>query len=146
MPFSGNRLRVSGSLPVWLHQVVDKLNAILALKENWDSYGSLRIRPETAIAAIYVLDSVMLEGTPIPSMVPTPSGNIQAEWHIFGIDLEVEITSTGNYSISYEDGTEQSEPYESDLPGQSLNSSSPLPDLLDRLTHRADMEKQQALG
>lgn len=139
-------IRIPGPLPVWLPQVVDQLNSILALKENWDSYGSHRMKPETAIAAIYVLDSVMLEDTPIPSIVPTPSGNIQAEWHIFGIDLEVEITRSGNYSVSYEDETEQSEPYEDDVLSHSIHGSSPLPDFVNRITHRANKEKQQAYG
>ena len=134
-------IKIDGIPPSWLSDAVKALNSLLALADNWDSYDARRIRPETAFAAIQVLHSVMKEKTPLPSIVPTPSGGIQLEWHRFGIDLEVDITPSGNYSISYEDETGETEPYEDGLSHRSAHNSQPLFNFINQITQRANMEK-----
>lgn len=134
-------IKITGSPPSWLPETVNNLNLLLALKKNWDSYGAHRIKSETAIAAIQILLSVMQEEAPLPSIVPTPSGNIQLEWHRSGIDLEVEVTPSGNYSMSYEDETEQTEPYDDDIARHSATNPHPLSNFIYQITQRANMEE-----
>jgi hypothetical protein len=134
-------IKVAGAPPSWLSETVNSLNLLLALKENWDSYGAHRINSKTAITAIQILLPIMQEGTPPPSIVPTPSGNIQLEWHRSGIDLEVEVNASGKYSISYEDATEQIEPWEDELARHSAYSLQPLSNFIDQITQRENIEE-----
>ena len=104
-------ISIEGTSPGWLHDAANQLISILDLAENWDSYGARRVSVRSVQAATELLDSVIDGETPQPSIVPTPEGGVQLEWHIFNIDLEAEITSAGDYSISFEDGTGRLEPY-----------------------------------
>ena len=134
------RIGIESRPPSWLSHAVSSLNLLLALTDNWDSYGAQSIKTEAAIAAIQVLHSVMEEKTPLPSIVPTPLGNIQLEWHKFGIDLEVEVTPSQYYSISYEDETKGTEPYEDDSANRSVQNLQPLLTFINQITERANME------
>jgi len=40
-----------------------------------------------------VLRYVMTAETPSPFVAPTPEGHFQAEWHLNGVDLEVEVVA-----------------------------------------------------
>lgn len=46
----------------------------------------------------------MQPDTPSPQIIPTAMGTIQLEWHLRGIDLEVEALPSGLLHISCEDG------------------------------------------
>ena len=81
--------------PAWLPEIVKKINTLLALPENWDSYGAVRVKSDAAFNTIRLLLSVMEEDTPFPSIVPVSSGDLQVEWHVFGIDLEIVINPHG---------------------------------------------------
>ena len=132
---------ISVSGPVsWISEAVDSLNSLLALEENWDSYGARKVSLETALSTIVLLNSVMDDRTPPPSIVPTPSGNIQLEWHRSKIDLEVEVTSSKTYFISYEDISGLTEPYEDDSPVHSVENPHPLFEYVSRITQRTNQE------
>jgi hypothetical protein len=53
------------------------------------------------MAMVSVLNSIMRSDTPAPSIVPSPRGHLQAEWHIGGIDLEIEVLTPTNVIASY---------------------------------------------
>jgi hypothetical protein len=91
------------SIPKWLPQTTKALYAILALDDNWDSYGAKRISPEIASAADELLRDIMLASTPAPQVVPSANGSIQLEWHIGGIDLEIEVESLAKSQVLFED-------------------------------------------
>ena len=66
---------------------VRQLDAMAALKENWDSYGGKPISPvaiEWAKAVLYRLG---------PGWIPVPcsDGGVQLEWHAEGVDMEMTI-------------------------------------------------------
>lgn len=61
----------------------DRLNELASLVQDWDSYGAGPI------------DRSALRTADALTFVPTPHGGIQIELHAGGIDLEIEITSTG---------------------------------------------------
>ena len=136
-----NFLFISVSGPVsWISEAVDSLNSLLALEENWDSYGARKVSLETALSTIVLLNSVMDDRTPPPSIVPTPSGNIQLEWHRSKIDLEVEVTPSKTYFISYEDISGLTDPYEDDSPVHSVENPHPLFEYVSRITQRTNQE------
>ncbi len=82
-----------GDPPPWLHAAVEALGTILDLPENWDSYGAACVDPEAVRHTVYLLSEIMRAETPLPSVVPTNTGGIQLEWHVNGVDLEIEIVS-----------------------------------------------------
>ena len=135
------RIGIRDPLPSWLPDVVNSLNSLLVLEDNWDSYGAQKIDAKATIAAIQVLLSVMEEETPQPSIVPTPLGGVQLEWHRFGIDLEVEITPSMRYLISYNDETDETEFDEDNTDNHLMQDVRPLLALVDQITQRASLEK-----
>lgn len=107
----GERLELllPDSAPSWFPAAVDDFRRLLQLPENWDTYGAAPIAAEAVAAAAALLLRTASGDTPKPSVVPTVDGGVQLEWHRHGIDLEVEIRPTGEYSAFYEDrvrGTE----------------------------------------
>lgn len=89
--------------PGWHQETVSNLYAILALNENWDSYGANRISAETADAVTGLLRDIMQAKSPAPQVVPSASGSIQVEWHVAGIDLEIEVESLSTINVFFSD-------------------------------------------
>lgn len=87
----------------WRAAAIKRLEQLVNLPPNWDSYGAKKITQRTAQISLQILDSVMRDSTPPPSIVPVPSGRIQLEWHARGIDLEVEVVSPILLHASFED-------------------------------------------
>ena len=89
---SSNELRKSA---LGKTAVTGRIDYLYTLPENWDGYGASRIHLEYGEAMINYLDKVMSDNTPIPQIVPFSDGGVQAEWHVNGIDLEIEIGPEG---------------------------------------------------
>jgi hypothetical protein len=64
---------------------------LLALKENWDSYGAPIISKIAVDAALQLRN--VLATTPL--FVPMSDGGVQLEWHSQGFDVELEIEPNG---------------------------------------------------
>lgn len=95
--------RPAAGLPTWADPVKQRLNHLLSLPANWDSYGAKCVDIRRAVQAFRVLAEVMVEHSPRPQIVPTSDGGVQLEWHQNGIDLEVEIAPSSKVLVSYED-------------------------------------------
>jgi hypothetical protein len=119
------------TIPVWISPLVEQLEAILGLPEGWNSYGAARIDGKTAVRAVRLLLKVAGLTTPAPSVVPTPSGGVQLEWHERDIDLEVELTPQGQVSMHYADDL-TGEDWDEDI----THNLSPLARVLTELTSR----------
>lgn len=104
-------IRVKDDAPPWAAPTAQEFSELLRLPQGWDSYGAHAIDPRHVEAAGKVLDLLMQDNTPIPSVVPTNRGGVQLEWHRSGIDIEVETLSPQRFLVSYEDAT-LSEEYE----------------------------------
>jgi hypothetical protein len=90
--------------PLWVTDVSKRIQGfVVHLPENWNSYGAQRIQPELAEAAIRLLPKVVQPGTPKPEVVPTTAGGVQIEWHVGGIDLEINILTQDKINVSFED-------------------------------------------
>lgn len=94
---------IAGELPSWVAPTVDALGRLLSMPPDWDSYGARQVDPTCVESAIDIALAIMHDRTPSPAVVPTSSGGIQLEWHMRGIDLEIEIQSPSRISASFED-------------------------------------------
>ena len=85
--------------PLW----VQRLENLLSLPHNWDTYGAPQIEPSYISWAFRLLMDIMEDDTPVPLVVPTSRGGLQLEWHTRGIDLEVEFLTPWRLEVSFED-------------------------------------------
>lgn len=81
--------------PFWLPVVIESLQELLELRDDWDSYGSGRILPAAAAEALVLVVNLMADGAKPPSIVPMSSGGIQLEWHDGQVDIEAEVDGSG---------------------------------------------------
>ena len=86
---------VDDNTPAWMASVTERLNTLLSLPKNWDSYGAPPITREAVDRVVAVLESLASSITPTPSVGPTPEGGVQVEWHERGVDLELRSDSDG---------------------------------------------------
>jgi len=98
-----------------LLQLLDVFFSILALDNNWDSYGAKRISDRVAGAVQDLLWQIMQKNTPAPQVVPSASGSIQLEWHLRGIDLEIEVESYTLAKVFFEDAQNEELTWEGDI-------------------------------
>ena len=87
----------------WLGSAAEQLARIAALQEDWDSYGAPPISRARIVAACDLIQAVADDRAPAPTLVPTPEGSIQLEWHSHGIELEVLMLSDTEMEVSFED-------------------------------------------
>jgi hypothetical protein len=71
--------------------VINSLAKLRQLKHGWDSYGGLPPTPE----AIAVAEILLQPG----SLVPSPDGGLQIEWHQGGYDIEITIDPRGSITV-----------------------------------------------
>ena len=109
-------ITAGATAPEWLADTEAALHNLLALPENWDSYGGRRIAPAAVNAAVDLLRQIVRQSTPAPAVIPTARGTVQLEWHIRGVDLEIEVTGPGDASAAFEDARDGAE-WESELGG-----------------------------
>lgn len=86
-----------------LHALVDRVQELVSLRADWDSYGADRVKPEAALHAIKVYSLLVTEDLPRPHLVPTVNGGVQLEWHLQGVDFEIEVLGRGRLDIFFED-------------------------------------------
>jgi hypothetical protein len=89
------RVEAVSSPPFWLPAVIESLQELLDLQEDWDTYGSGRIAPAAAAEALVLVINLMSDGAKLPSIVPMSSGGIQLEWHDDRVDIEAEVDGGG---------------------------------------------------
>lgn len=77
----------------WWTEIIDRLNSLLQLPDNWNGYGERAVTPAAVAAALKLLGGNL--SAPTPWVVPLSSGGLQIEWHADTIDLEIEIPSSG---------------------------------------------------
>ncbi len=105
LPHGSLVVALQGNPPPWVEASLTALGGLLALPPNWDSYGAKPVDPSCVWDAFRLLRGVLQDDSPAPAIVPTKRGGIQAEWHLRGVDLEIEVLSPGKYRISAEDST-----------------------------------------
>jgi hypothetical protein len=87
----------------WQIPVVQKLVEFANFPTGWDSYNAPPMKWDAGMFALNVLSRVMLSRTPLPDVVPTPTGGVQVEWHTGGIDLEFHVAGPYDCELWFED-------------------------------------------
>ena len=81
----------------WFVQYVEaELNTLCALPERWDGHHAQPITVSAIESTIQVLGSLMDQTSPPPQLFPLADGGIQAEWHVDGNKIEIEIEGNGD--------------------------------------------------
>ncbi len=90
--------------PKHKEDLINKAVEFLELKENWDSYGANIISEEAVYGVKFFVESFLFHPLiPLPDIFPVPNGNIQLEWSIYDLDIEIEIHSVNEHNILFED-------------------------------------------
>jgi hypothetical protein len=108
------------------------MDDLLQLPEDWDSYGARPIDARAVDAALRLLRATMQPNTPLPSVVPMSRGDVQLEWHVRGLDIEIVVPAQGTIRVWCDDlrgGSEREFTLE--------RGPEPLRELLRELTERS---------
>lgn len=66
-----------------------RLAQLVALDDDWDSYGGHPLAPEIARRGWWVIHELSRFGVPVPDVIPTSDGGLQLEWQQASLDLEI---------------------------------------------------------
>jgi hypothetical protein len=99
----------TGTLSQWQIQGIKRLNQVLLLPNNWDSYGSSPPTPDAANIAMDVLTGIDIEYFVAPQIIPVSGGGLQLEWEIGSRRLELEILHDGSVEYLTLEGMEPRE-------------------------------------
>lgn len=116
----GLRIHLDRNDPPWLYTVLGRIQHLMGLRPNWDSYGSRPIEPNSVNYALEFLRTSMPQEGKAPQIVPTSKGGLQLEWHANGIDLEVEVDPAGNVMLSFDNDGRSEEQIGSALATEKL--------------------------
>ena len=95
--------------PGWLAGKKDQLRAFHSLAPNWDSYGAVPTAPVAVNWAEELLQWFAVADMPPPDLFATVDGGVQIEWHIYGLNAEIEIRPNRETEIYYHDLRTQEE-------------------------------------
>ena len=87
----------------WRIDVLTQIVKLLRLNDNWDTYGAKALCFSAGSAMYSVLNVLMRDETPVPTIAPTSDGTLQAEWHTRQIDLEIEVVSASLIDVYFKD-------------------------------------------
>lgn len=126
--FSGNveplsrprfRYQVTERTAPWVERVVERLNVLCGLPRGWDGYQGEPVSFAAANFTLDVLNNIMWDDAPTPSLVPCGAGDLQIEWHLLSGDLELHVRGPHDVSAYYvqteDDGDIQEAEIETDF-------------------------------
>jgi len=88
-----------GLRPWWVEYVEQELNKLLRLRSGWDGRRALPVERRAVEAMVGVLATLMDETSALPQLFPLVDGGLQAEWHVGGNDIEVEVDGAGHAHV-----------------------------------------------
>jgi hypothetical protein len=75
----------------WRAGVTKRLEHLIGLKTGWDGYRAPAVDYGTTVFALRLLENICGHDCPAPDIVPGFSGDLQIEWHIEGLDIELHV-------------------------------------------------------
>lgn len=84
-----------GLRPWWVDYVEQELTHLLRLPTGWDGRRALPLEPRAVEAMVAVLSRLMDESSALPQLFPLVDGGLQAEWHVGGNHIEIEVDGAG---------------------------------------------------
>jgi hypothetical protein len=81
----------------WLE---DRIEPLLWLAPNWDSYGGRAVQSNVADFAQRLLAPLLAQAVPAPMIVPTSDGGLALEWHRAAADLVIHIPRAADPSAA----------------------------------------------
>jgi hypothetical protein len=94
--------------PVAVKHTLEILNSFERLNDNWDSYGAKKPTHKALMGAASWISLLCDNETPEPSIFPSPNGNIQIEWSLHDVELEIEVMSQSTCIAFFDDRREGS--------------------------------------
>lgn len=84
------------NLPWWVDDHLNlELNRLFSLPAGWDGFSSDAVTIDAIQEVVTVLLAIIDEFSLAPQFFPLRDGGIQAEWHVSGNDIEIEVSGTG---------------------------------------------------
>ncbi|HDL01299.1 MAG TPA: hypothetical protein ENH23_03600 [candidate division Zixibacteria bacterium] len=93
----------------WFDKIVDRINHLLNLPKDWDSYGAKKIIPEVAISLMRSIAKFPQKHIPDPTIVPSNDGGLQIEWHQNDLDIEIDFQPNGRQVLYFENSSQEHE-------------------------------------
>ena len=76
--------------PSWWKTMVRHFNTLRHLPTCWDGYAGIPVSDKNRAFAMKML-AACAPDDPAPQIVPGPEGDIQLEWHLPDMDIEIHI-------------------------------------------------------
>lgn len=71
--------------------VATRFQELAALEFDWDTYGAKPIDLDALREAQAVVEQLLRQPIPVPSVFPVPDGGVQLEWSAGSLELELEF-------------------------------------------------------
>ena len=89
--------------PAWLGRVKRRLEELIFLPANWDSYGGAPVDPRVARLAESLVEWFGVADVPPPDVFATSDGGVQIEWHVRRVNIEIDISPFDGATIYFHD-------------------------------------------
>lgn len=90
--------------PDWLADTIVKLDKLVGLEQNWDSYGASPVdHTSVATAKELIRYLAMFTNVDKPAVGATPDGQVGFSWDEGAWSLDVEVLSDGRFAYVYLD-------------------------------------------
>lgn len=94
----------ASGIPAWLPAAISGLQALRALRINWDSYGALPVDSGAILGALDVLVRAMPRTkATLPSFLATNDGGVTLAWHDDSKELDVTVHQGNRASFYFSD-------------------------------------------
>jgi hypothetical protein len=103
LPRRGMQFQVAGAHADWLPAIIARFNHLLTLERGWDGEGAEQVILDAVRWAVHLVVNAAALGTPAPSIVPDAAGDLQIEWHLGDLDVEIATQPQGRYEVLFED-------------------------------------------
>ncbi len=87
----------------WMGHSLQRIRDLAAMPDDWDTYGSPRIRAEAVDATIQLLWALAPFDPPLPHIVPISGGGLQLEWSVGQRELEIGVAPEGTIDYLKDD-------------------------------------------